>query len=189
MIAEIDIGDIITVAFWVIVILGSVFGSVIERTARKKRQEEALRRSREARGAEPEEDDSDREVPEAKLPYEEMAEEFFGDYMDRRRREHAERQARLEEEDEDDIVITEVLEERPARRRRPEVVVLEPARRPKARPRAPLMAAPDEEHGAAAEFPLSARVFKGREPSPVVQAVVYTEIFGPPRARAPYRRR
>lgn len=188
-----SIGDVLQVAIFLIVVLGSIFGPMIERYARKKREEAAARRAQETgRPSEPVEEEAPDFEP-AKLPYEELAEEVFGGYIEQRKREHEERKALQEAEAraDDDIIIREVIEEAPepapayrprVRERRPEpavrvVEVIPKPSKPIAAPTLPPVAGVAETHA-----PLDVRIFKGRLLHPALQAIVYAEVFGPSRA-------
>ena len=190
-----DFDDLFKLAFVVILILGSVFGHLIERMARKKREAEKKRRAEERgqsyeAGEEPLQEP---DFPEAKLPYEELADEIFGDYIESRQQKY------------DDMVVEEVREapvtyRKPKRgpvvsklvKPEPEIIHIEHAQHDPEHDLVP----PEpvhhqfkvEEKRDAHTLNLEEFVFKGRNVSPIVQAIVYSEIFGRPRAMRGFRR-
>lgn len=177
-----DAGDVIQVAIFVIIILGSIFGSFVERMARKKRQEEALQRLRESRErreaegppppprAEPErrsffEDEEEEEAPARVDPVRAWFEQRVG-----RRPEPPPPPPRQE-----DIVIREVVSQ-------PDDDDFGDAGEDiEASTEAAFAEGGGVDHGT--DTPLYRRVFKGVEHSPLAEAVVYTELLGPCRGR------
>ncbi|MHC4607177.1 MAG: hypothetical protein ACYTAF_09635 [Planctomycetota bacterium] len=215
------IEELFGLAFLVIVALSSIFGPLIQRMAQKK-QQEALRRrieERKARGEEVPEAGGGpaTDVQEAKLPFEGLAEELFGDYIQRRKTAHrrktgAEKLSSLQEAQQQaagDFVVHEVIKETP---QRVPSAILEAEKRARMSSDMPSSHVDEmeqralEEQMPSDEMPsideleyqssrrasarrllLDDRVFKGRRLRPVARAIVYGEIFGRCRAMGRFR--
>jgi len=111
-----DFGGVLKLVIWIVIIAASVLGPVVERWRRKK-EEERLRRQAEERGnaAAPPPVEVEPETPtRSGLPYEDLVQEVFGPYIERKRREHAEAQQRalqepeVEEEDDEEVLDRQV---------------------------------------------------------------------------------
>jgi hypothetical protein len=206
--------DLFTIAFVVIVILSSIFGPFIQRMAQKK-QQEALRqriRERKARGEEAPEAPEVPEVgggpatdvEEAKLPFEGLAEELFGDYIQRRKEAYRRGTGGARPRPAPDFVVHEVIEETSPRVPSP---IVEAERQSHLSEDMPSGHVEEMEHQAleeempSHELPsideleyrsgrrasarrllLDDRIFKGRRLRPVARAIVYGEVFGRCRA-------
>lgn len=162
-----DSRGIINVIVTVIIIAATVIGPLIERWRRKKAQE---------RGETP---PPEPEPAEPKLPYEDVVDEVFGPYMERRKREHEERRAakearqrKADEEPEGSVI--RILEEAPAGPPARPVPEPPPAARPAAR-EAPPAAGPRRRS-------LDEVLFSNRRLSPGAKLVVAAEILGRPKA-------
>jgi len=121
--------------------------------------------------------------PEPKLPYEDMVDETFGPYIERRRRKHEEARARREEarrEEESPIRVVEVVEEP----RRP--VPRPPPAEPPAveeKPAVPASPAASEAHAPPPRLSLEERLFANPRWGTAAKLVLASEILGPPRCR------
>ena len=156
--AGVDGGDIQR-AFFVILILGSIFGPLIERWARKKKQQKAEGEA-----------ETDADVAEVEIREEYPAEEPEPLY--------SLPEVSLVEMPPVDLRDIEVIEE-PPRRPKPRPVVRRPAVEEVTYTRVT-----SEEY-----IPLDERVFKERELLPLARAIIYSEVFQPCRARRPFQRR
>lgn len=117
-----DFGGLLKLVIWIVIIAASVLGPMVERWRRKK-EEERVRRQAEERGnaAAPPPVEVEPETPtRSGLPYEDLVQEVFGPYIERKRREHAEAQQRalqepeVEEVDEEEEIDRHVRSIRPA---------------------------------------------------------------------------
>ena len=118
-----DFGGLLKLVIWIVIIAASVLGPVVERWRRKK-EEERVRRQAEERGnaaAPPPVEVEPEPQASSPLPYEDLVNEVFGPYIERKRREHAEAQQRalqepeVEESDEEEAVDRQVRSIREAK--------------------------------------------------------------------------
>ncbi len=150
--------DVLKVAIMALVIVGTVLGPLVERWLRKKA--EAKQGEAPAAPQEP-------EASEPTLPYENVAQQFFAPYIERRRREYQERMAREAAPAEPAPVVEEEPTPPPAVPKR------EPVRPPPPAPSPPLPVA--------VRPSLEERLFRGRRWGAAARLVVASEILRRPR--------
>lgn len=174
--------------FGLVVLLIAILGPIVEKWAKKKKAEEDARR----RGVAPAvpESEVEEETPKPEeargpyLPYEEVAEEFFGEFIKRKKEQHEQRKAQQWEkakqsEDADfrrraewNRKVREKVQAAAARIEKPDIVVTP----------LPAEAGPAhdwEAHAVPVAPALRAPLQRLQHLSPMAQAVVYTELFAP----------
>jgi hypothetical protein len=193
-----DLGDYLRVIVLILVVAASVLGPLVERW-RQKKEEERLRRKAEERGEappppEPEPAAAPQEEPT--LPYEDLVQEVFGPYIERRKKaaeearkaaeEKAAAGAAEEEEEEEERLDREV---RTLREPPPAAVPFEAL--PSAAMSSTLTSLPPEASPAAALSPravpravsLDERLFRNARLSAGAKLVLASEILGRPKSQ------
>jgi hypothetical protein len=92
----VEFSDLLKLGFWILVIGASVLGPMVENWRRKKEQEAARRRAAE-RGEAPPPPEPEAPSPapqEPTLPYEDVLQEVFGPYIERRKKAYEEAKRR-----------------------------------------------------------------------------------------------
>ena len=213
LLADFDFESVFKIAFGLIVFVGWIFGALIQNVTKKKRESETLERLRRSREARKEGAAGEAERAESPRPaFMEVEEtDAYGRPIDRPERPQSVKTVKTTRPVGDTVIVQETPV-RPADPG-PEIVIREvigesPDERHLERLHSKFESGgsltkrhfehlhshfeADErkiteagrEAGSARDFPLEERVFKGRKVHPIIQAVVYTEIFGPPRSRS-----
>ena len=173
LLARIEVEGVVQAFFFIVVILGSIFGPLIERWAKRKKKQQA------GRAAEAEVD-----VEEIEIHEEEPEPAYSPTAVP------APRSGSTE--------LAEVLGEGGSYVEPPPVVLRDieiveaPPRRPLPPPAVPLRVAKEVEHTTVTSeeyISFDERVLKGREQPPLAMAVIYSEILQPCRARRPFPKR
>jgi hypothetical protein len=195
-----DFGDVLRLIVMVLVIAASVLGPLVERWRRKK-EEERLRRKAEERGEAapapaPEPAAAPAPEQEPTLPYEDLVQEVFGPYIERRKkaaeeaRQAAEERAaagEIEGDEEHARLDREIRTLREARRPEPDAVAVPAAEEPVASI-AQLRAGAGEPVPTAAARArrgpsLDERLFRNARLSPGAKLVLASEILGRPKSQ------
>ncbi len=167
LLARIEVEGVVQAFFFIVVILGSIFGPLIERWTKKKKQQRARGEAEAA---------AEVDVEEIEIHEEEPAPSYFP---------HAVPAPRSLGEGGSDV-------EPPPVALRDVEIIEAPPRRPLPPPAVPLRVAKEVETTRVTSekyIPFDERVLKGREQPPLAMAVIYSEILQPCRARRPFPKR
>lgn len=192
-----DFGGVLRVVVLILVIAASVLGPVVERWRRKK-EEERLRRKAEQRGEAPPPpapEPAAAPAEEPTLPYEDLVQEVFGPYIDRRKKaaEEARKAAQeraasgtAEDEEDEEKLDREVRTLRETRRPEPVAVAASAPEGPAPAiiPLQPTVAEAVPAAAPRARVPsLDERLFRNALLSPGAKLVLASEILGRPKSR------